>query len=499
MSKKDDFSIIGRGALIATLGILLQRISKFVIVMLQIKYLGLKQYGLFVICLSYILILGMIQSIGLRGLVKFCVQHRISKNSGSLWAIFLSSIFLPIITGTVISILSYIVISFLQLDLHTHQIFLCFLLLFPLFGSAEIPLLLTTSFETNAYLSLGRDIISPIVEIIGLAIVVLFDIPGGIFAIICIFAFRKFVMYTVAVYAFTTLCRLENIATHNLFDSLRIIRCHIKEIKEAVLYCLPLLYGNVFLKASQLLDVIILGAIVSNETTGAYQIAVYLANLVASAGAITLSMFSSIVSKHYQKRDLAAINIAYIHSIKLSVLLGFPAAIILFSFSENILSIFSTQAHIASFALKLLILGKSFHLLTGGVGMMLSMTDKAYLHTYNSFAASLIHILCCYIFIPWWSIDGAAFATIISLIFINILRVIQVYHFYNIHFVCQVTMYIVMLSFISIVITSSVKGFFTINIITIALFAISNYLFIWGACWYCIFDNEEKKNITKFR
>ncbi len=71
--------------------------------------------------------------------------------------------------------------------------------------------------------------------------------------------------------------------------------------------------------------------------------------------------------------------------------------------------------------------------ITGGVGFTLSMTGKQYLEMYNSIAMVLINIVLNYFLIPEYGAMGAAIATSISIIAINLVRLAEVYIFYKIH------------------------------------------------------------------
>jgi O-antigen/teichoic acid export membrane protein len=71
--------------------------------------------------------------------------------------------------------------------------------------------------------------------------------------------------------------------------------------------------------------------------------------------------------------------------------------------------------------------------ITGGAGFTLTMTGKQNLELINSVTVVLINIVLNYLLIPKYGVSGAAIATTISIISINLLRLAEVYKIYQIH------------------------------------------------------------------
>lgn len=486
--------------LITGLGILFQRFSKFFIVILQIKYLGLESYGLFIICLSYILILSTLQIMGFRCLVRHCVQFRLAQQAGPLWAIYWASVVIPILAGIVVSGITIAITFSLDITAATAQTFIFFLLFLPFIGAADVPLFMTTSFETNFYVSFGRDIVSPIIEIVLIGTFLFFNfIPGSVYVVICIHALAKIPLYVIGTYSFSKLCFRENIPCYQGFrENWRLLYIHAQEVKEAVKYCIPLLGGNIFIRANELIDILLLGILTSNTLTGIYQLAKSLAYILASVSSITLNMLASITSKHYPTKNYRAIHSVYLHSIKLSMLIGLPALAIFLSFSELMLSVFNEKAILASFAMQVLVFGQGFLLFTCGFNIILSMTDKAYLYALNSWLESILNVTLCYFFIQWWGINGAALATTISLLIVNMLRTAQVYYFYKIHFCCYFVFAMIALWSFTVGVLFLVKDAFAINLITALCLTVVCYVFVWAISWCLIMSKEEKQKMITF-
>ncbi|BBM81693.1 oligosaccharide flippase family protein [Candidatus Uabimicrobium amorphum] len=497
--KHNDLATVSRNIFITGIGILFQRFSKFFIIILQIKYLGLESYGLFVLCLSYILILSTLQTMGLRCLVKYCVEFRMAKQAEALWAMYWTSIVVPVLAGTIVSAIAAIVVLFLNLSLTTTYVFMFFLLFLPLIGSADLSLFMTTSFETNFYISFGRDIVSPIIEIVLLCIFLFFPIvPSSIYVVICTYATSRIALYFIAAYSFSKLCSLNDIPSYAGYKNIRLLHAHAREVKNAVTYCIPFLGGNIFVQANDLIDVLLLGMFTNNTLTGIYRLSKSLANIIGSVNAITLNMLPSITSKHYQTKNYAAIHTVYLHSIKLSMLLGFPALAVFISFPELILKIFNEEAMQASVSMQILLLGQGFFLLTCGFNLILSMTDKAYLHAFNSACGAVINVILGYFFIHLWNINGAALATICTLFFVNILRALQVYYFYKIHFFHRFTLVMIVLLFSTITMLFFAKNTFAVGIIIAIFLGALCYLFIWSICWFFVLSKKEKQHIISF-
>ena len=93
-----------------------------------------------------------------------------------------------------------------------------------------------------------------------------------------------------------------------------------------------------------------------------------------------------------------------------------PAILFLFVFSEFILSLFGEQFIKAKYVLWVLLLGQLIRSLSGPIVIYMNMTGKQNKMHQFLFLGLGINILLNWIFIPMFGMQGAAYATVISII-----------------------------------------------------------------------------------
>ena len=143
------------------------------------------------------------------------------------------------------------------------------------------------------------------------------------------------------------------------------------------------------------------------------------------------------ISRYYTQSNVPAMRKLYILSTKLNMIFALPCIVFLALIPDHTFHFFSQDATLLTKALYILLVGQTFHLISGGVGIILSMSDKSYLHFYNSIFVASVHIVNCYFFIPSSPLVGAATVSAISLCLFNLLRVIQVYYFFRFSFLTK--------------------------------------------------------------
>jgi O-antigen/teichoic acid export membrane protein len=97
-------------------------------------------------------------------------------------------------------------------------------------------------------------------------------------------------------------------------------------------------------------------------------------------------------------------------------------------FLESILGIFGTTIRAAETALSILAVGQLAAALVGPAGLLLTMSEYERLQMVNSVLVSLLNIALNYILIQEFGIVGAAIATGVSFVVLNILRLAQTWY-----------------------------------------------------------------------
>ncbi|MED4972300.1 flippase [Geobacillus kaustophilus NBRC 102445] len=174
------------------------------------------------------------------------------------------------------------------------------------------------------------------------------------------------------------------------------------------------------------IDILMIGNMMTNKDVGIYQVSSQIANLVSVLLVIFNTVFAPQISKFYHSGKLDELRRLYVQSTRLLGLGALIFVIFLSTFSEYILMVFGKEFVEGQTALILRGIGQFINAAVGSVWLMLAMTGKPKLQMYGNFAACIINVILNYILIPKYGIDGAAFASMVAVGFVNILGYILV-------------------------------------------------------------------------
>lgn len=185
-----------------------------------------------------------------------------------------------------------------------------------------------------------------------------------------------------------------------------------------------------FLGTSQLLssriDIIMLGSFKGVEAVGIYTVILGVTKMTEFIHQATNNVLAPAIATLYSEGKMRQLE----RMVRKSMLVVFMISLLvggtLILFSRQVLLIFGAEFTPGTATMGILIIGSIFNSFTGAVGMLLNMTghqnDTAIAVGLNA----ILNIVLNSILIPRWGINGAATATTISLILINITKVILV-------------------------------------------------------------------------
>src|SRR5690606_5120108 len=114
-------------------------------------------------------------------------------------------------------------------------------------------------------------------------------------------------------------------------------------------------------------------------------------------------------------------------SAKILFYLSTPIFLILILFPEELLGIFSVEAGYAARMLIIISIGQYVNVLSGSVGLFLNMTGNQKVNRNIILFTTFMALILNYVLIQYMGIVGIAWATMISLIFLNASRAIYIY------------------------------------------------------------------------
>ena len=173
-------------------------------------------------------------------------------------------------------------------------------------------------------------------------------------------------------------------------------------------------------------DILMLG-IMQENTAGisAYNIASRLSEIPKLILVVTNATLAPLITTYFVAQKWADLQQILTQTARTVLLLSLPLLLILTIFSVAILHIWGENFTTASTALQLLCLAQFFNLFFGSVGTVLVMTgheNKAFI---GLFISTLANIICNYTLIPVYGLNGAAYATLISIFIWNFILFIM--------------------------------------------------------------------------
>jgi O-antigen/teichoic acid export membrane protein len=188
----------------------------------------------------------------------------------------------------------------------------------------------------------------------------------------------------------------------------------------------PMLLSSSFILIIGWADTIMLSLFRAESEVGVYTLLIKLAGLTS----LTLIAINSITapkfSEFYAKNDLNGLKQIVYQSSKMIVYSSLPIILFLTIFSEYILKVFGEEFVIGMSALWILMIGQFVNVMSGSVGYLMQMTNKQTVFQNIIIGAFLINIILNYLLIPKFGMNGAAFASMTSMLFWNISSVIYI-------------------------------------------------------------------------
>jgi len=203
--------------------------------------------------------------------------------------------------------------------------------------------------------------------------------------------------------------------------------------RELVSYSWPVLFSNIVLSVFFWVDSLLIGYFIGVTEVGFYNAAVPIAALMSLGSELFMYLFFPLISREYSRRNFKVIKHLSQQVGKWIFFINFPLFILIILFSGFLIQfIFGAEYLPAKNALRLLAVGALVNSLFFTSSRLLSISGKSKLIFFDIIATSLVNIVLNLILLPLYGIDGAAMATMISVILLNLLFLLQANHYLSI-------------------------------------------------------------------
>tara|TARA_B100000401_G_C52443290_1_gene548394 strand:- start:76 stop:642 length:567 start_codon:yes stop_codon:yes gene_type:complete len=177
----------------------------------------------------------------------------------------------------------------------------------------------------------------------------------------------------------------------------------------------------------QSIDIIILSIYEGFDQIAYYSVSVKLAMVITLALMSVNIVIAPRIAEIYEKQELQSLQQLIKHSTRIIFLISTCVLSILFFFSEEILSLFGEGYVFANNALIYLLAAQFFNAVSGPGAIYLNMTGRQKTLNKILIAGLAINIALNFYLIPNEGINGAAIATLVSLIIWNSITTLFIY------------------------------------------------------------------------
>lgn len=183
----------------------------------------------------------------------------------------------------------------------------------------------------------------------------------------------------------------------------------------------PMLFSGLLLYLLNWTDIIMLGIMVDEKQVGIYNIAYK----IGTVGFLVIVSVSTIITPKiaelYGKGNIAELKNTIQTATRLIAFLSIPLVGALILFKNFILSFFGPEALMGSTTMIIISLGVLFSAISGNVDQILNMTNNQRILRNITLICFLLNVLLNVLLIPIYGIEGAAFASLICNVAINLL------------------------------------------------------------------------------
>ncbi|RDZ44871.1 hypothetical protein C5B91_09020 [Haloferax sp. Atlit-10N] len=402
-------------ASIAFIGRVLGKGFQYGLTVLIARLLGADALGAFSIGLVVLSLFGAVSRLGLESAVqRFIPEHIQSEEDGKVLGLILFSLIASLITGVFFVVIlrnlpNQFVSNFDPLVIGVVEILIIGL---PIFSIMRVSEAAARGFKNIEYSVIIREL-----SYSGSALM---------FAALAIYYFED--IYAVAIsyvlsILFSAIVGLFLLKKIGILDNVSSIRI---QYKRTLKYSLPLLTASIMTPLIMWSDILMLGFFVSPTEVGYYRAAYQTAILLIFALSTVNSIFPPIISELYHGGNKSKLDTTYTVITEWIAIVSIFGSLFVVIFSRQILLIFGPEFTAAQLILSILAVARGIEASVGPAGFLLSMTDNERIEMANTTIIATLNLILNYLFISWYGLTGAAVATSLSLVLLNILRVVEI-------------------------------------------------------------------------
>ena len=383
------------------------------------RFLGATEFGIYTYTVSWSYLLGVFSTVGLDNLlVREVAVYRSNASWGLLRGILRWANFISLCFSLIIAILG-IAIAFATGMAQDPPLFKAFCL-----GMAALPFIALRNLRRGAMRGLQRITLGLMPEMLIAPVAILLSI---LFA----FAISSSPLpapWCVAIYTLVTAATLlisVNLLNKSLPPAVSLVAPEFKG-KHWLSSALPFMLIEGIYIINARVDVLMLGSLQSIADAGIYVPVNRGAQLINFVLMAISSALAPKIASLYAEGKLFKLQTIVVTTARLALLPTLLITITLIAISSWYLNLFGTEFVQGQTALIILCIGQLIFTITGLGGLLLNMTGHEKYTAITGGGSAVLNTFLNYIFISRWGVVGAAIATSVSLLLMNICNIILV-------------------------------------------------------------------------
>jgi O-antigen/teichoic acid export membrane protein len=195
---------------------------------------------------------------------------------------------------------------------------------------------------------------------------------------------------------------------------------------------LPFFFVTLLNRTNSLTETLVLGALSSNDQIGLFTLNLKITVSVAVFMDAFSIIFSPFIAELYSKQDFQRLSLQLKTVTRWILTLTFPIATILWIKAADVMAVFGSEYLPGAPVLQTLVGAQLFYAVFGLCSLVLVMTDRTYVNMFDLALSLLLSLILDFYFIPRQGAMGAAIAGALTIVFVNLLRLVQVYWIFRI-------------------------------------------------------------------
>jgi O-antigen/teichoic acid export membrane protein len=181
------------------------------------------------------------------------------------------------------------------------------------------------------------------------------------------------------------------------------------------------------------LEVLLLGALATLSDVGVYSI---VGRITLVSGVFSSALYVSvkpILARLHDRDDVVALSAVYIAGTRWMLAVSLPAVLVMVLYPNQLLAIFGSTFEGGATALILLALAQLADAATGICQPILDMTGHTRVKLANTVTWTVVLGVGGVLMIPRWGVTGAALASLVAVVVVNVAAIVEVYVLERLH------------------------------------------------------------------